>query len=185
MGTYNLSTIYGADPEKRLRKKRYSQGTIVSIAGGYAKIDVGAVLPDGTAVQLNLPLASGFTPTVGQTAVIHYPNDNPNGAYIAAIGSSAAAPSGTASHGLMDHTDSNSGTATLNLAGVKVGGNQVVGARQAAISDVTLTTTETSGATYTSNEQDMLTHLKADNDTLKTQVNSMLAILRTHGLITT
>ncbi len=53
-----------------------------------------------------------------------------------------------------------------------VNGTQVVTSRQAAVSDVTLT----AGASYGTNEQDML------ND-LKRAINQILARLRTHGLI--
>lgn len=66
---------------------------------------------------------------------------------------------------------------------LKINSVKILDVQQSAISDVSLTTTETSGSSYTSNEQDMLTHLKADVDSLKTQLNLALTMLRTHGLI--
>lgn len=73
---------------------------------------------------------------------------------------------------------------SLNVStSIKINSVKILDVQQAAISDVSLTTTETSGSSYTSNEQDMLTHLKADVDSLKTQLNLALAMLRTHGLI--
>jgi len=58
--------------------------------------------------------------------------------------------------------------------GYRVNNVQVVGAQGALIPDIT----ETAGATYTVNEQQMLTDLKND-------VNALLARLRAHGIIAT
>lgn len=103
MGT-TLNNIYNADPDRRRRGKRYTSGAVVSIAGGMVELDVGAKLPDGTAQNLKIPVASGFSPATGQMVSIIYPNDNPASAYAAAMGSasSVAPPSGT--HALNDHT---------------------------------------------------------------------------------
>jgi hypothetical protein len=53
---------------------------------------------------------------------------------------------------------------------------------QQSATNITKTTTETSGATYSSNEQDMLTHLKADVTQLFSTVNGVIDKLQTYGL---
>jgi hypothetical protein len=74
----------------------------------------------------------------------------------------------------------------------KVAGTQVVGAQLAAVSAPTIATSgvaQTSGATYTSNEQNMLASLKAavlnlntDVTNLQTAANDIRSRLSTHGL---
>jgi hypothetical protein len=74
----------------------------------------------------------------------------------------------------------------------KVAGNQVVGARLAAIPSASVSTTtvaQTAGATYTANEQNMLASLKAAVNQLNTDVDNLKATqdiqnlrLFTHGL---
>lgn len=75
---------------------------------------------------------------------------------------------------------------TFNLGactGLQLAGVQIISGRGAAVADATIATTQISGAAYTSNEQNMLTNLKADVTTLKTQLNLWLARARNHGLI--
>lgn len=65
----------------------------------------------------------------------------------------------------------------------KINGITVVNSQQSAISDSSITTTETANGTYDNNEQDMLNHLKADITSHRNKINEMLDMLRTHGLI--
>jgi hypothetical protein len=81
-----IQSVLASDLTKAVSAKRYESGLVISFAGGIAEIDVGARLPSGAAQYLTLPVATGFTPTVGQTVGILYPNDNPNGAYVVACG---------------------------------------------------------------------------------------------------
>ena len=66
---------------------------------------------------------------------------------------------------------------------VKVNGTKVLGSQMVAMPSVTVTTGETSTSSYTANEELMLTHLKSDVTALTNKVNSLLGVLRTHGLI--
>jgi hypothetical protein len=79
-----IAATLNADTTQAVARKRYETGRCVSVAGGIAEIDVGAVLPNGTAQNLFLPVATGTTLVVGQAVSILYPNDNPNAAYVVA-----------------------------------------------------------------------------------------------------
>lgn len=85
-----LSNIYDADPHKRRVLRRYSSGITLAVTGTMVTIDVGAVLPDGSAVTMTIPIASGFRPAVGQVVAIAYMNDDVNAPYAVAVGDSAS-----------------------------------------------------------------------------------------------
>jgi len=78
-------------------------------------------------------------------------------------------------------------TSDIDVGGVvKVSGTQVLTNQQVAIADVSaLTTTETATGAYTANEQDMLNNLKADVTEIHSKVDTILAMLRAHGIIAT
>jgi hypothetical protein len=83
-----IKSVLSSDLTKSDVSKRYEVGTVVTIAGGIAEIEVGARLPDGTPQTLRLPVVTGFNPAVGQVVGILYANDNLNGAYVVACGDS-------------------------------------------------------------------------------------------------
>ena len=85
-----VKRIHDADPRTEMRQKRFSKGTVYEFAGGRVKVDVGARLPGGGPVYMEVPCASGFTPTAGQTVVILYSDDGPHSGYAVAAGPSAA-----------------------------------------------------------------------------------------------
>lgn len=70
-----LHTIYATDPRRRLGK-RYTSGTVLSVGGGKVTLDVGATLPSGAPVTLELPASGSFSPAVGQAVQINYPGDS-------------------------------------------------------------------------------------------------------------
>jgi hypothetical protein len=78
----------------------------------------------------------------------------------------------------------------INVAsgyGYRVNGSQVVGARQAAVSVANVVTTQTAGASYTSNEQTMLNNLKTDVTNLQAKLSELVTKLSSasgHGLLT-
>jgi hypothetical protein len=93
-----LNKIYGNDPQQVKRNKRFSAGTIVSVGGGEAVVDVGATLRNGQPAYLTIPLASGYSPSEGQIVSIQYANDNLHSAFISGGGTiSYASPPGSTS----------------------------------------------------------------------------------------
>jgi len=140
-----LRTIYRYDPHRAVRSNRFGSGTVVSVSGGIAEVDVGARLPIGAPQNIKLPCAAGFSPSAGQTVAILYPNDSPNSGYVVATGYAAAVASGIGSHNLDDHTGLLS---SARLAAPKaafcislhigsVGAGVVVGTKQAATKNKT------------------------------------------------
>lgn len=83
-----LTTIYSSDPQKAKRGNRPTMGRIVSVGGGYAEIDIGATLSDGTPQTVKLPCVVGFNGSAGQTAAITYSTDSPHSGLVVALGSS-------------------------------------------------------------------------------------------------
>jgi hypothetical protein len=83
-----IKSVLSGDLALSIVAKRYEGGRVVTIGGGIVTLDVGARLPDGTPQYLQLPVATGFDPSVGQNVGIAYQNDNPNGAYVVACGDS-------------------------------------------------------------------------------------------------
>lgn len=58
-----------------------------------------------------------------------------------------------------------------------------VNSQAGALADLTVRTTETAGAAYTSNEQLMLNHLKADVASIVNTINILLSELRSSGYV--
>ena len=104
---FTLKDLYKSDPNSKNREKRFGYGTVVGISGGIMEIDVGASLPDGTPQNLFVPTANGFDPSAGDMVALQYSNDSVHSGYAGAVGSSSSGgtPS-SASHGILDHTDS-------------------------------------------------------------------------------
>lgn len=140
-----LRTIYKHDPHRAVRSNRFGSGTVVSVSGGIAELNVGARLPIGTPQNIKLPCAAGFTPSAGQTVAILYPNDSPNSGYVVASGHAAAVVSGAGSHNLDDHTGQLSNARLvapkaafcLSFHIGSVGAGAAVGTRQAATKNKT------------------------------------------------
>lgn len=66
---------------------------------------------------------------------------------------------------------------------IKINNIQVVKARQPNVLDATTTVSGTATGTYGSTEQAMINALKTDVIALKTQLNSLMAVIREHGLM--
>jgi hypothetical protein len=110
-----LSRIFQADPTRQLRAKRFAYGEVVSKAGNRVTVNVKATLADGTAQNMEVPCASGFTPVVGQTVVILYANDSPQSGYATAVGTAAGAAPASGTHPLTSHTDWPAGLTAVEL----------------------------------------------------------------------
>ena len=109
-----LGTIYDTDPTRRVREKRYTLGSVVSLSGGMVEVNVGATLPDGTPQNLIIPCASGFNPSVGDTVQVGYPTDSVHSAYAIGVGQSAANPPTSSSHDIFDHSNFLTALGTAN-----------------------------------------------------------------------
>ena len=94
----------------------------------------------------------------------------------------SAAGSLTTVKGTLAVTQTVTLTSTCKASGFLVGANQVVGARAAAVADATASIAANGGisGTYVQAEVEALRDAVAE---LQGQVNSLLAKLRTHGLI--
>ena len=83
-----LANAQEANALRRRELTRFLSGAVVSIAAGRVEVDVGCTLPDGTAQNLWMPVAVGFTPFVGQTVEIAYDNGSLR-PYAVAVGHSS------------------------------------------------------------------------------------------------
>lgn len=100
-----LENIYNAEPTKQMRAKRFVTGSVVSVSGGEAEVDVGYYQPDGTPQNYILPAASGFNPDAGQMVVIGYASDSPHSGVVMGAGGAAIVQPSVGDHDLLEHID--------------------------------------------------------------------------------
>ncbi len=116
-----LKDIHRSNPTEAEISKRPGYGKVISFAGGMVEVDTGAVLPDGNTVYLKVPAAEGFTPEVGQSVAILYPNTSSQSGYAVSPGSAAGAATPSGDHTVFQHNGGFGGLSAYGSA------NQVLG----------------------------------------------------------
>lgn len=187
LSLFKLSTTFAAILDSQLGLSLTDGGgNTGAVKATQLLLGGGTILADSTIPEIDVGAAGAAQSLVNSTFVRTQNSTNTRFVQISSGGSATGTDvggttwliSGTGVSG----TDA-VGTWSLNGSAVSIQGNQIVGPRLAAVTDVTLATTETAPAAYDATAISMLNHEKTDLMTLKTQVNLILARLRSHGLI--